>query len=32
MIIPTIDGFINTDNELDYRKIYEESMDDNCFI
>lgn len=32
MKIPTIDGYINTDNENDFNKIYCENMDDNIYI
>lgn len=32
MLIPTIDGYINTENEMDYEKIYGECMDDNIYL
>jgi hypothetical protein len=32
MKIPTIDGFINTDAQADYNKIYEQEMQDYGYI
>ena len=33
MRIPTLDqGFIETDNKMDYVKIYEMDMEDCCYI